>query len=465
MMSSDDKQDMEGSDADESSSSSEEEPEEVIRSRVPALATTRERRANAGSKMSSLIQNYAALTQTEDNEFYASAYGGFAEDGDDVEFNEDMEEADDELDSDFDAEEVDDEPVADADDEEEGKKRQRSRKSAKEGYEITARRRDRQRVQQQKKPESKAKVTKPKPAVVTKKPADPVTRAVVEEVLGKRSLRERKPIRKEDDEELHVKKPSSSRRRSRKKVPDEKKTWTQEELLEEAKETERENLASLHKYQLLELERSEAKKRAKKSSREMTGPFIRFLSTSMPLVSDQATSTEGTGSSKVERTFITFSDEQTMAQAFRPTPRRKTGPSAIRRGTAICPISNLRARYFDPVTQMPYASSTTFRALREAYTNQLEAIYGNIVTRPSVSQSAPAEADPASPHKSQSKKSELEVWLDWKRAQRRVDLLMLVKRQVKLIHSFIATFFLTSSNQTAHTPHGIAFLVQIVSSK
>jgi vacuolar protein sorting-associated protein 72 len=385
-------------DGDSSSSSSEEEPEEVIRSRVPALAVTRERRANAGSKMANLIQDYAALTQTaeNDNEFYNTAYGGFDEDGEDEEFDENQEEADDELDSDFDAEEVDDandaaEP-ADDQDEESGRKRTSRRK--KEAYEISADLRNKKAAQNKSAAKAKPKPKSRPPAVMIRKTADSVTKSVVEEFVGKRSLRERKRVVRDEDEEPAAKKSRSSRTRSRKSKgkAEEKTVWTQEELLAEAKETERENLASLQKYQLLELEKNEAKKRMKKTSREIAGPFIRYVSTSMPLIVEEdsdsshkqpaaaAAGDEESAGVKTERTFITFSDEHVFNQNFtsnRSVNKRRSGASDIKRGQAICPISNLRARYFDPVTQVPFASSISFHILRETYCNQLAAMYGN----------------------------------------------------------------------------------------
>ena len=57
---------------------------------------------------------------------------------------------------------------------------------------------------------------------------------------------------------------------------------TQEELLEEAKLTEEINLASLKKYEEMELENK--KKASKLTRRAVHGPFIRYFSTSMPLI-------------------------------------------------------------------------------------------------------------------------------------------------------------------------------------
>jgi vacuolar protein sorting-associated protein 72 len=50
-----------------------------------------------------------------------------------------------------------------------------------------------------------------------------------------------------------------------------------------------------------------------------------------------------------ERTFISFSDEATLRENF---PSRGFRVPAHR----ICPITRLPAKYFDPVTELPYAN-------------------------------------------------------------------------------------------------------------
>ena len=50
-----------------------------------------------------------------------------------------------------------------------------------------------------------------------------------------------------------------------------------------------------------------------------------------------------------ERTFVSFSDEDTLKQSF---PSRGFRLPA----TKICPITRLPAKYFDPVTELPYAN-------------------------------------------------------------------------------------------------------------
>ena len=73
---------------------------------------------------------------------------------------------------------------------------------------------------------------------------------------------------------------------------------------------------------------------------------------------------------KQERTFVTFSDYDTFRQSF---PGQK-GKPPVRHPIQqkVCPITRLPAKYFDPVTRLPYANLQAFRILREAYYTQLE---------------------------------------------------------------------------------------------
>ena len=357
--------------------------------------------------MASLIENYAALVQTDPEDLYQTAYGGFNEEEDDNDFDEGMEEADDELDSDFDVDETQ-EPVEEAEDEE--PKAKRAKRTAKMAYEVAASRRaqkektDKTVKSPTKTDESRSRPSRTRPVVVKTESA-----IIAEDFLSKRSLRVRKPVAVYEEEEG----PSPKRKRpSRKKdKEDANRVWTQEELLEEAKETERENLASLKKYELLELERSEAKKKAKRNTRQMPSSFIRFSSMTMPDVEGQQKDPNMItfGGKKSERTIISFSDEAAFLSAFPQMDRNKSPvrkrSTDIKRGTAVCPISNMRARYFDPVTQMPYATSSTFKTLREAYTKQVFKIFSDKLV---------SVADGSEPTKQD---IELQTWLDWKRKE------------------------------------------------
>lgn len=162
---------------------------------------------------------------------------------------------------------------------------------------------------------------------------------------------------------------------------------TQEELLEEAKETEKENIKSLEKYKRMELE----KKKIRPTKNVATGPMIRYHSMTMPLVEEMIEKREPTGdagtrrserkanerkivvTNKCERTFITFEndiDNKVFDGLFKPKPKKRDFRSTM------CPITRLPAKYFDPVTRVPYHNLTAFKIIREAYYQQLEE-YGN----------------------------------------------------------------------------------------
>ncbi|KAK7066056.1 Vacuolar protein sorting-associated protein 72, partial [Halocaridina rubra] len=289
-------------------------------------------------------------------------------------------EVDDEVDSDFSIDE-NDEPVSDQDEESKGEKRKRGRLVTK--------------AYKEPKPVSKDATT---PKIKEKKspkkhmPFDLAT-------LEKKGIRKSTQLKSAETVKRQRERADLERRRAMKKqdrVPSYPKL-TQEELLEEAKLTEEINLKSLEKYELAELDR----KKPKVVRRGFTTPYIRYQSTAMPLIQELKSSEEmevqdsnvnvdtqeyqvgvtgdvlQTRSDNVprktlskdaeycERTFITFSNEGTFKRTF-----RRAKPKAVQKN--ICPITRLSARYFDPVTQLPYATLQAFRVLREAYYQQLE---------------------------------------------------------------------------------------------
>jgi hypothetical protein len=184
---------------------------------------------------------------------------------------------------------------------------------------------------------------------------------------------------------------------------------SQADLLDEV------DIASPRNYEQTE---AEAKLKAPKLTRKhIAGPFIRYLSTTMPVVQvkysclkvakkskcdlyfllqpskPSPTSDEdipvpgsaGESASTIEveetgeitptsaipdrqrqRDFLVFSDFDSFREAFplgEPRqPRQK-----------ICPITKKPAKYFDPVTRYPYANLHAFKILREKYYTELEA--------------------------------------------------------------------------------------------
>lgn len=68
---------------------------------------------------------------------------------------------------------------------------------------------------------------------------------------------------------------------------------------------------------------------------------------------------------KCERTFITFTDERLIKDYF---SEKRVKPPVKQ----FCPVTRLPAKYFDPITQTPYASLQAFKIIREAYMQQLQ---------------------------------------------------------------------------------------------
>ncbi|CAL7942252.1 unnamed protein product [Xylocopa violacea] len=353
------------------------------------MALNRERRANAGNKMAKL------LNEEEEDDFYKTTYGGFEEVEQDHDYMEE-DEAEDEVDSDFSIDE-NDEPISDTEQEGPKKKRRLVTKAYKEP-----------KVQSQKEPQKEKKVRQPR------------QRIFIEST-------ERKSIRRS----TAAKSAATQKRLSERNEHQKRKTrvirhdmWkpTQEELLEEALQTEQINMKSLEKYQKLENE----KKNTRTVRKAQTGPMIRYQSLAMPVMilsevnhdkdddkinidgddeksgnSENKSPDETTDESNMtiksengtkeinkkessnsssknkyyyeqtkgyyERTFITFENEQLFSEAFKKpsTQRQPMKP--------LCAITRLPAKYLDPMTQLPYKNVQTFRLLREAYYQQLEA--------------------------------------------------------------------------------------------
>ena len=122
----------------------------------------------------------------------------------------------------------------------------------------------------------------------------------------------------------------------------EHRTWTQEELLEEAKETEYWNLIDLERLLTLE---AEMKKKAPTVTNAYEGPSLVYRS-----------------SAKVD-------EGATMIELARgaetPEPLRQNKPTPAHKDK--CVITGLPAKYKDPVTGMPYATIEAFKKVRERY--------------------------------------------------------------------------------------------------
>ena len=181
---------------------------------------------------------------------------------------------------------------------------------------------------------------------------------------------------------------------------------TQEEMLAEAKETEKLNQQSLERYEKLELEKS---RKNKISRKQIKGPIIRYHSMTMPLIQELNQAPEP--GKKCSRNFITFTEEDTYTELFKLNEPKKVPPT--KRPATICPISKLPARYKDPVTGCNFSCPFTFRTLRETYYKQLEMLDEN------------------------QKTEEIKKFLEWRKSNHSV-LNTIIKSETPLLNSNMA---------------------------
>ena len=117
---------------------------------------------------------------------------------------------------------------------------------------------------------------------------------------------------------------------------------TQEELLEEAKETEYWNLLDLERLLTLE---AEMKKKPSTDKKKYEGPSI------------------------VHKSSIKVNEGVTVVELTRgaetPTPLRQDAPTAPKPN--VCVITGQPAKYKDPLTGMPYATIEAFKEVRKRY--------------------------------------------------------------------------------------------------
>jgi len=69
---------------------------------------------------------------------------------------------------------------------------------------------------------------------------------------------------------------------------------------------------------------------------------------------------------RYSRTFISFTDIQTYNETFSKLN------SSNRHHRRLCPITGMPAQYFDPLTQMPYATIDAFKILRRIHAEELK---------------------------------------------------------------------------------------------
>lgn len=352
------------------------------------MAATRERRANAGNRISNL------LNEEEEEEIYKTLYGGFQETEDDRDYiqNKKDDDDDDSVDSDFSIDE-NDELISDTEEQPE----RRTKQTTKAYKDLKAK----QKVVPSKAKQQPAKAVK-KPAVTKRIKTNRIHRSSYTVLdSGKISLRHSTAL-KSAATQHRVKERKEAMRKRVKAYRIVDVMPTQKELLAEAETTAKENLASLERFKKMEVE----KKKVRPTKRVNPGPIIRYHSLSMPAIAESKSTAlqkkqrnsnsiaamngevsmdmdiEPTNKAdhrisnnefltldkRVERTFITFendlNDEYFKKIFNRPVAKRKTD--------LICPLTKLPAKYIDPLTKLPYRNVQALKIIREAYYQLVE---------------------------------------------------------------------------------------------
>lgn len=215
------------------------------------------------------------------------------------------------------------------------------------------------------------KPKRPRTTILTTTPGD-----VTEQRMFRRSTQA-----VSEEHRKRLKEEAKRRRYSMPKKHRPQKKMTQQEMLEEAKWTEMENLASLEAFTRLE----EEKRQVKEKKKVIKGPVIRFHSVSMPMISEpessqdpSSCSTIGTESATpVEttnvqpqtrycRNFLVFTDTAAYPSAYFPS-KKPPKPKRL-----ICPVTGQPAKYIDPITETPYATPQAFKIIRTRYVRTAE---------------------------------------------------------------------------------------------
>jgi len=293
--------------------------------------TDRPRRANAGSRMTKLIEE--AQDEEEGDDFYKNTYGGFNEDEEDQDYvSEDEQE--DIIDSDFSLSEHEDEVENNEDDDD--KKRRKPKKKIKTFKKPTT-------------ADGAPKVKKPsvKRVVEPVQPLDKQARMRSTTLLKGAEQARKQNVQGAGGIKRHPRMPQMRR-------------LTQEELLAEAKITEEKNTASLAQFLKLE----EEKKNVKVTKTRYQGPIIRFQSVRMPemveiMADDDDVITENNEQFSC-RNFLEFTDTKSFPRKYFPYPSKVKYPEK-----QVCVVTGRPAKYKDPVTGLPYATIDAFKYIRQ----------------------------------------------------------------------------------------------------
>lgn len=376
------------------------------------MALTRGRRVNAGNKMARL------LNEEEEDDFYKTTYGGFDEIEQDHDYMEE-DETEDEVDSDFSIDE-NDEPVSDPEQEGPRKKRRLITKAYKEPKSQP------QAVQSREKRVKQPKQTRPVVDSIERKSIRRSTAA--KSAATQRRLRERNEDQKRKAKVVRhdIWKPTQEELLAEALQTEQinRKSLEKYQKLENEKKNtrtvRRTHTSPMIRYQSLSMpvmvltdeksDKEDDKINVVEDEEKNSGAtpddtnqprLAEENDTHESAASNSETARAGDSTAAVlgetkechsvnerlrnerrnekenlryrdtnafyERTFITFENEKLFLEAFKK-PSNLKNPNK-----PLCAITRLPARYLDPMTQLPYKNVQSFRLLREAYYQQLEA--------------------------------------------------------------------------------------------
>ncbi|KAJ1808414.1 Vacuolar protein sorting-associated protein 72 [Coemansia sp. RSA 2523] len=139
---------------------------------------------------------------------------------------------------------------------------------------------------------------------------------------------------------------------------------TQEQLLEEAKQTEIENIEKLKEFQTMEAEEKQRQRRmAARKEPLMIRPIAHWESRIVPIPADPDTGTAKAAFSSEIRYALKHLDETHYPLNPWASNRPVMPPK-------ICPVTGLPARYFHPRAKVPYSNARAFRILDELVKGQ-----------------------------------------------------------------------------------------------
>ena len=318
------------------------------------MAASREPRCNAGNRMSRVLEE-----ELEEDDFYKTTYGGFAEEEEDEDFAHDKEDSADEVDSDFDRSEDDE---IKSEEEDVDRPRPRKRGIVTKAYKEPLSKKTAKTIA--------SSSTSGTPGVTEKKTVKRTQEPVFDTPMRKSSRKSTASnslmtiMRQKEREESDKKKKEAG-----KKPVTGVRRLTQEELMKLAEKTEKKNLKSLEKYQRLEANR----KKVSFKRKTIEGPTVTFLSTVVPTdeayddknVDSKADSNRSFDPNKMSQNFLIFSHDKTFDKTFYHK-RRRTPLKPY------CPVTKKAARYVDPLTKIPYYDLSAFKIIREIYRNTVK---------------------------------------------------------------------------------------------